>query len=85
VEHAVRKTEEPTTDVLLLTPGVAMDNWRRDHVWSAIAIRLVVAAIPGLFLGAFLGVFSAVVIAIALIVAFTVMFFALDVIVARRS
>ena len=79
----MQNTEPPTADDLLFAPGAAMDSWPRDWAWQAVAIRLVVAAIPGLFLGAVLGVLLAVVVAIVLVAAVTLMLFALDPIVAR--
>jgi len=79
----VQNTGPPTGDDLLFAPSAALDNWPRDYVRQAAAVRLVVAVIPGLFLGAFLGVLPAVIVAILLVVAVTLMLFALDAIVAR--
>jgi hypothetical protein len=72
------KTEPPTGYDLLYTPGTAIDNWTREYVWQAAALRLAVASIPGLFLGGFLHSFSMVVIGIAIIVGVMLILFALD-------
>jgi hypothetical protein len=76
--EAKLNTEPPTGYNLLHTPGAATDNWTRDYVWQAAALRLGVASIPGLVLGGYLGSFSMVVIGIAIIVGVMLILYALD-------